>query len=99
MRNEIAALSDDMKKEVETANSERAKLAQDAAAKAKALQDALDQLNRAARKSGADLAVDQEQAQNDTTALTGSLSMLQHPIDALDETNQHQPKMPHTPQH
>jgi len=93
MRNDIASLRADLKKEVETATSERAKLAQDAAAKAKALQDALDQLNRAARKSGADLAVDQEKAQNDITALRGTLEVLQHRLDALEKSIHEQQKM------
>jgi tol-pal system protein YbgF len=93
MRNDIASLRADLKKEVDSATSERAKLAQEAAAKAKALQDALDQLNRAARKSGADLAVDQEKAQNDITALRGTIEVLQHRLDALEKSIHEQQKM------
>src|SRR5260370_14479712 len=90
IRQDIAALRVDLKKEVDTATEERKKLAADQAAKAKALQDALDALNRAARKSGADLAVDLEKAQNDVTALRGQVEVLQHRIDALDKLAQEQ---------
>src|SRR4051794_22259868 len=58
MRKDIAALRVELKKEIDTTVLERQKLADEQTAKSKALQDALDQLNRAARKSGADLAVD-----------------------------------------
>jgi tol-pal system protein YbgF len=92
IRQDIAALRVDLKKEVDTATEERKKLAADQAAKAKALQDALDALNRAARKSGADLAVDLEKAQNDVTALRGQVEVLQHRIDALDKLAQEQQK-------
>jgi len=60
MRQDIAALRADLKKEIETASTDRQKLASEQQQRAKALQDALDQLSRAARKSGADLAVDLE---------------------------------------
>jgi tol-pal system protein YbgF len=92
MRQDIAALRADLKKEVDTATAERQKLAEDSAAKAKALQDALDALNRAARKSGADLAVDLEKAQNDVTALHGQIEVLQHRIDALEKLTGDQQK-------
>src|ERR1041385_7100039 len=78
MRQDIAATRADLKKEVETANAERQKLAEEQAQRSKALQEALDQLSRAARKSGADLAVDLEKAQNDITALRGQIEVLQH---------------------
>ena len=55
MRADIAALRTDLKKEVDATSADRQKDQQ----RAKALQDALDQLSRAARKSGADLAVSQ----------------------------------------
>jgi len=92
MRQDIAALRVDLKKEIDTANLERQKLAEEQAKKAKALQDALDALNRAARKSGADLAVDLEKAQNDVTALRGQIEVLQHRLDALEKTTQEQQK-------
>ena len=92
MRQDIAALRVDLKKEIDTANLERQKLTEAQAQKAKALQDALDALNRAARKSGADLAVDLEKAQNDVNALRGQIEVLQHRLDALEKTTQEQQK-------
>lgn len=92
MKKDIAALRVDLKKEIDTTNIERQKLADESAAKSKALQDALDQLNRAARKSGADLAVDMEKAQNDITALHGQIEVLQHRLDALEKLSQDQQK-------
>jgi tol-pal system protein YbgF len=92
MRQDIAALRADLKKEVDTATQERQKLAEDQAQKAKALQEALDALNRAARKSGADLAVDLEKAQNDVTSLHGQIEVLQHRLDALEKLAQDQQK-------
>ena len=85
MRQDTAALRADLKKEVETATQERQKLAEEQAQRSKALQDALDQLSRAARKSGADLAVDLEKAQNDVTALRGQIEVLQHRLDAIEK--------------
>ncbi len=85
MRQDIAALRAELKKEVDTATQERQKLAAEQAQRSKALQEALDQLSRAARKSGADLAVDQEKAQNDITALRGQIEVLQHRLDAIEK--------------
>ena len=82
MRKDIAALRADLKKEIDDATQERQKLADEQAARAKALQEALDQLSRAARKSGVDLAVDLEKAQNDVTALRGQIEVLQHRLEA-----------------
>ena len=92
MRQDIAALRVDLKKEIDTVGLERQKLAEEQAQKAKALQDALDALNRAGRKSGADLAVDLEKAQNDVTALRGQIEVLQHRIEALEKLSQDQQK-------
>lgn len=92
MRQDTAALRADLKKEIDSASQERQKLAEEQAAKAKALQDALDTLNRAARKSGADLSVDLEKAQNDVTALHGQIEVLQHRLDALEKLSQDQQK-------
>jgi tol-pal system protein YbgF len=92
MRQDIAVLRADLKKEVETSSADRQKLASDYQQRAKALQDALDQLSRAARKSGADLAVDVEKAQNDVAALRGQLEVIQHRLDALEKTSQEQQK-------
>jgi len=92
MRQDIAALRGDLKKEIETANAERQKLASEQQQRAKALQEALDQLSRAARKSGADLAVDLEKAQNDVALLRGQIEVLQHRLDAVEKTEQDQQK-------
>src|SRR5437762_12982134 len=92
MRKDIADLRTELKKEVDTAGMERDKLAAEQAQRAKALQDALDQLSRAARKSGADLAVDLEKAQNDIAALRGQLEVIQHRLDAQEKTAQEQQK-------
>ena len=92
MRQDIGALRTELKKEIDTASEERQKLSEEQAAKAKALQDALDTLNRAARKSGADLSVDLEKAQNDVTALRGQLEVLQHRLEAVEKLSQDQQK-------
>jgi len=88
MRQDIAALRADLKKEMDATSGDRQKDQQ----RAKALQDALDQLSRAARKSGADLAVDVEKNQNETAALRGQLEVIQHRLDALEKTMQDQQK-------
>jgi tol-pal system protein YbgF len=92
MRQDIAALRTDLKKEIETANTDRQKLAAEQQQRGKALQDALDQLSRASRKSGADLGVDLEKAQNDVAALRGQIEVLQHRMDALEKTTHDQQK-------
>src|SRR5881628_611287 len=83
MRADIAALRTDLKKEMDATSADRQK----DQARAKALQDALDQLSRAARKSGADLAVDVEKNQNDLAALRGQLEVIQHKLDALEKAS------------
>jgi tol-pal system protein YbgF len=88
MRQDIAALRADLKKEIDTTSAERKKFADEQAARNKALQDALDQLSRAARKSGADLAVDLEKAQNDVASQRGQMEVLQHRLDALEKSSQ-----------
>src|SRR3954468_17742004 len=92
MRQDIAALRADLKKEIETASTDRQKLASEQQQRAKALQDALDQLSRASRKSGADLAVDMEKAQNDLAAVHGQVEVLQHRLDALEKAQGDQQK-------
>jgi tol-pal system protein YbgF len=92
MRADIAALRADLRKETDTATADRQKQADEAAARAKSLQDALDQLSRAARKSGADLGVDLEKAQNDLAAVHGQLEVLQHRLDALEKAQVDQQK-------
>lgn len=88
MRQDIAALRADLDKEKAADAASREQLAAEQVQKAKELQDALDQLNRAARKSGADLAVDLEKAQNDVAALHGTLEVIQHRLDALEKQAQ-----------
>jgi tol-pal system protein YbgF len=92
MRKDIAALRADLKKETDASTADRQKSVDEAAARAKALQDALDQLSRAARKSGADMGVDLEKAQNDLSAVHGQLEVLQHRLDAMEkaQTDQQQ---------
>src|SRR2546422_768698 len=88
MRADIAALRADLKKEMDATSADRQKDQQ----RAKALQDALDQLSRAARKSGADLAVDVEKNQNDLAALRGQLEVIQHKLEALEKASADQQK-------
>jgi len=88
MRQDIAALRADLKKETDATAADRQKDQQ----RSKTLQDALDQLSRAARKSGADLAVDVEKNQNDLAALRGQLEVIQHRLDALDKGTTDQQK-------
>jgi tol-pal system protein YbgF len=92
MRQDIAALRADLKKEIETATADRQKIAAEQQQRAKALQDALDQLSRASRKSGADLAVDLEKAQNDVASLRGQIEVLQHRLDAVEKASRDQQK-------
>ena len=84
MRRDIAALQGELKTEQARNAAERVQLTAQSAQKAKELQDAMDALNRAARKSGADLGVDLEKAQNDLTVLRGQLEVLEHRIEVLE---------------
>jgi len=90
MRQDIAALRTDLKKEIETASADRQKLSSEQQQRSRQLQEALDQLSRAARKSGADLAVDVEKSQNDVAALRGQLEVIQHRLDALEKASTEQ---------
>jgi tol-pal system protein YbgF len=92
MRKDIASLRDELKKETDTASADRQKQADEQAQRAKALQDALDQLSRASRKSGADMAVDLEKAQNDLAGIHGQIEVLQHRLDALEQSQTDQKK-------
>jgi len=85
MRRDIAALRVDLKKESEAGAADRQQ-------RAKQLQDALDQLARASRKTGADLAVDLEKAQNDLAAVHGQVEVLNHRLDALEKASREQQK-------
>lgn len=85
MRQDIAQLKQQLQ-------AQRDELATQQAQKSKELQDALDQLNRASRKSGADLAVDLEKAQNDVAALRGQNETLQHRLEQVEQQLQQQSK-------
>ena len=87
MRKRIDALEKDLKTQKEAAAADRQKLQSEQAAKLKEVQDAMDALNRAARKSGADLAVDLEKAQNDLAQIHGMLEVSQHRLDQMDQSN------------
>ncbi len=88
MRADIA----DLGLQLKSSQEERDKLLAEQGQKAKQLQDTLDSLNRAARKSGADLAVDLEKAQNDIAAMRGQMEVLQHRIDQLEKQEADQAK-------
>jgi tol-pal system protein YbgF len=87
MRKDIASLKDQLKNEQALAKQEHDNLAAENKARAQQLQEALDQLNRGARKSGADLAVDLERAQNDINGVHGQLEVITHRLDAIEQAN------------
>jgi tol-pal system protein YbgF len=87
MRARIDVLEKDLRAEKEASSTDRQKLEAQQAAKLREMQDAMDALNRASRKSGADLAVDLEKAQNDIAQIRGSLEVLQHRLDQMDQAN------------
>ncbi|HWE23327.1 MAG TPA: hypothetical protein VG496_05245, partial [Myxococcales bacterium] len=87
MRARIDVLEKDLKAEKEQNATDRQKLEAQHAAKLKEVQDAMDALNRASRKSGADLGVDLEKAQNDIAQIRGSLEVMQHRLDQMDQAN------------
>src|SRR5438132_3323163 len=87
MRKRIDALEKDAKAQKEAIAADRQRLQAEQAAKLKEVQDAMDALNRAARKSGADLAVDLEKAQNDLAQIRGTLEVVQHRLDQMDQAN------------
>ncbi len=85
MRQDIASLRTEMKKQNEAATADRQQ-------REKEVKDALDQLARASRKSGADLAVDLEKAQNEIASLHGQIEVLQHRLDSVEKTASAQQK-------
>ena len=87
MRKRIDALEKDSKAQKEATAADRQKLQAEQTAKLKEVQDAMDALNRAARKSGADLAVDLEKAQNELAQVRGMLEVSQHRLDQIDQGN------------
>jgi tol-pal system protein YbgF len=92
MHRDIDALKEAQKADRDAATAERQRLKDDSASKAKELQDALDALNRAARKSGADLSVDLDKAKDDIASLRGAIEVLQHRLDALEAAQGEQAK-------
>jgi tol-pal system protein YbgF len=84
MRRDIDALQASLRAQRESNAAEQERLKAESTQKAKELREAMDALNRAARKSGADLAVDLEKAQNDVAQLHGQLEVLQHRQDELE---------------
>jgi tol-pal system protein YbgF len=87
MRARIDRLEKDLKAERESTSAQQAKLTQEQQAKLAQVQEAMDALNRAARKSGADLAVDLEKAQNDLSQIHGTLEVIQHRLDQIEQAN------------
>jgi tol-pal system protein YbgF len=87
MRNRIGALERAVKEQGEAAAADRQKMQQEQQQKLQQLQEALDTLNRAARKSGADLGVDLEKAQNDLAQIRGNLEVLAHRLDVVEQQN------------
>lgn len=84
MRRDIDALQSSLRAQRESNATEQERLKAESTQKAKELREAMDALNRAARKSGADLAVDLEKAQNDVAQLRGQLEVLQHRQDEIE---------------
>src|SRR5438132_14366335 len=85
MRARIDKLEKDLKAQNESAAADREKLEKAQQDKLAKVQEAMDALNRAARKSGADLGVDLEKAQNDLAQIHGTLEVIAHRLDALKQ--------------
>jgi tol-pal system protein YbgF len=84
MKKDLEALKETQRLDREAATTERQRLKDESAGKARELQEMLDSLNRAARKSGADLSVDLDKARDDIKALRGALEEAQHRLDAIE---------------
>jgi tol-pal system protein YbgF len=84
---DLAALKKDLEAERSNNALDKQRLEAESAMRAQGLKDALDQLNRASRKSGADLAVDLEKAQLEIAQLKGAQEVAQHRLDALETGN------------
>jgi hypothetical protein len=83
MRNDIAALKKDVDEEKRANAAERERLAAAQKELFAKLTDAMDNLNKAARKTGADLAVDLGKAQGDMDKLRGAVDESNHKLDAF----------------
>ena len=84
MHKDIDALREAQKADRDAASAERQRLKDESAARSKDLQDALDALNRAARKSGADLSVDVDKAKDELAAVRGAIEVLQHRLEVSE---------------
>ena len=84
MKKDLEVLRETQRTDREAATAERQRLKDESAGKARELQEMLDSLNRAARKSGADLSVDLDKARDDIKALRGLLEETQHRLDAIE---------------
>jgi tol-pal system protein YbgF len=80
-----AALRAELAQQKQDAATEREQLRAEQAKAVKDLQAAMDALNRAARKTGADLAVDLEKAQQEITTLKGQLEVVNHKLEAEEK--------------
>src|SRR2546423_1835376 len=79
---DLTAMRGELAQQKQDAAAEREKLRAEQAKAVKDLEQAMDALNRAARKTGADLAVDLEKAQQDLVAVKGQLEVLNHKVEA-----------------
>jgi len=78
---------DALKIDLATQKTDREKSDKEMAARLAEMQTVLDRLDRVARKSGADLGVDLEKAQNDIAQIRGQLEVLQHKLGETDAGN------------
>ena len=78
---DLAALKADLEQQKKEAGESREQLKTDQAKAVKEVNDAMDALNRVARKSGADLAVELEKAQADLASLKGQLEVINHKLE------------------
>jgi tol-pal system protein YbgF len=85
MRKDIAQLRSELEAQQKSAQAEREQLRAEQAKAVKELNAAMDTLNRGARKTGADLAVDLEKAQQDLATLKGQLEVVNHKLEATDK--------------
>ena len=85
MRKDIAQLRADVDQQKKEATAERDALKAEQAKVMTDLKAAMDALDRAARKTGADLAVDLERAQGELANLKGQLEVVNHKLDAADK--------------
>jgi tol-pal system protein YbgF len=85
MRKDIANLRADVDQQKKEAVAEREALRAEQAKAMAGLKSALEALDRAARKTGADLAVDLERAQQDLVSLKGQLEVINHKLQVADQ--------------